>query len=51
MEGFQQRLTENSYFRQEEFIFADCDRSKRVRVAALLSKAAAFAAMTTTPGG
>ncbi|WP_455581907.1 acyl-[acyl-carrier-protein] thioesterase [Dysosmobacter sp.] len=43
MEGFQQRLTENSYFRQEEFIFADCDRSKRVRVAALLSKAAAFA--------
>ena len=34
---------ENGYFRQEEFVFADCDRNKRARVAALLSKAAAFA--------
>ena len=34
---------ENGYFRQEEFVFADCDRNKRARVAALLSRAAAFA--------
>ena len=34
---------ENGYSRQEELVFWDCDRNKRVRVAALLSKAAAFA--------
>ena len=43
MESFQQKLMENGYFRQEEFVFADCDRNKRARVAALLSRAAAFA--------
>ena len=42
MKDFQQILTENSYFRQEELIFADCDRNKRARVATLLKKAAAF---------
>lgn len=40
---FDQVLTENSYSRKEELVFADCDRNQRVRVAALLSKAAAFA--------
>ena len=43
LKDFQQKLMENGYFRQEEFVFADCDRNKRVRVAALLSKAAAYA--------
>ena len=43
MKDFQQKLMENGYFRQEEFVFADCDRNKRARVASLLSKAAAFA--------
>lgn len=43
MKDFKQSLTEDSYSRQEELTFADCDRSKRVRVAALLSKMATFA--------
>lgn len=43
MQDFKQKLTENSYTRQEELIFWDCDREKRVRVAALLSKLAAYA--------
>lgn len=43
MDALQQRLTENSYFRQEELIFAECDRSRRARVSALLSLAAAAA--------
>ena len=43
MEAFKQALTENSYFRQEELTFWDCDREKRARVAALLSKLGAFA--------
>jgi len=43
VESFKQRLTENSYFRQEEFTFADCDCHQRARVSALLSKAAAYA--------
>ncbi len=43
MEDFKQRLMEDGYFRQEELVFADCDRNKRVRMAALLSKAGAFA--------
>lgn len=34
---------ENGCSRQEELVFWDCDRNQRVRVAALLSKAAAFA--------
>ena len=40
---FKQVLEENGYTRQEELAFADCDRSKRIRVGALLSKIAAFA--------
>ena len=40
---FKQTLTENSYSRQEELIFADCDRNQRARVASLLSKMATFA--------
>ena len=40
---FKQILEENSYTRQEELVFADCDRNKRIRVGALLSKIAAFA--------
>lgn len=43
MEDFKQRLLENGYFRQEELVFWDCDREQRVRIAALLSKMAAFA--------
>lgn len=43
MEPFKQALTENSYSRQEELVFWDCDREKRARVAALLSKLGAFA--------
>lgn len=43
MNDFKQRLTENSYFRQEELVFADCDRNQLVRVSTLLSKAGAFA--------
>lgn len=40
---FKQCLTEDSYTRQEELGFWDCGPDKRVRVAALLSKAATFA--------
>ena len=43
MENFKQELYENGYFRQEELVFWDCDRNQRVRVAALLSRLAAFA--------
>ena len=43
MEDFHQKLEENGYFRQEEFIFADCDRNMRARVSSLLSRAAAYA--------
>ena len=43
MEDFKQSLTENSYTRQEELVFWDCDREKRMRMAAILSKMAAFA--------
>ena len=43
MMDFKQILTENSYSRQEELVFWDCDREKRARPAALLSKMAAFA--------
>ena len=43
MEDFKQNLTENSYSRQEELTFWDCDRDQKARVAALLSKMAVFA--------
>ena len=43
MGPFDEILTENSYSRKEELTFADCDRHKRARVSALVSKAAAFA--------
>ena len=43
MKDFKQNLTENSYFRQEELGFWDCDRNQKARVAALLSKMATFA--------
>lgn len=43
MRDFKQTLEENGYTRQEELTFADCDRNKRVRAAALLSKVASFA--------
>ena len=43
MEDLKQRLMEDGYFRQEELGFWDCDREKRVRVAALLSKLGTFA--------
>jgi acyl-ACP thioesterase len=43
MEDFKQELTENSYFRQEELVFRDCDRNKKARIAALLNKVACFA--------
>lgn len=43
VEPFYQSLTENSYTRQEELTFADCDRNKRARMAALLTRMAVFA--------
>ena len=42
MQDFKQILTEDSYSRQEELVFWDCDRNKRVRIATLLSKVGAF---------
>lgn len=39
---FKQVLTEDSYMRQEELTFADCDRNQRVRMASLVSKVASF---------
>ena len=43
LESFHQELTEESYSRQEELIFAECDCRRRARVGTLLSKAAAMA--------
>ena len=43
MDSFKTKLTEGSYFRQEELTFADCDRNKTARVPALLRKAANYA--------
>lgn len=43
MDSFKTKLTETSYFRQEELTFADCDRNKNARVSALLRKAANYA--------
>lgn len=35
-------VTENSYIRQEEIIFGECDRNEKVRMAGLLGKIATF---------
>lgn len=40
MDSLKITLTENSYSRQKELTFADCDRNKNVRIAALLRMAA-----------
>ena len=42
MKDFKQILTENSYIRQEELIFGDCDRNENLRMSALLGKIASF---------
>ena len=42
MEDFKQVLTENSYIRQEEVSFGECDRNERIRMAGLLGKVASF---------
>ena len=42
LEDFKQILTENSYIRQEELIFGECDRNENVRMAGLLGKVASF---------
>ena len=42
MEDFKQVLTEDSYIRQEEVIFGECDRSEKIRMAGLLGKVASF---------
>ena len=43
MENFAQQLIDISYSRETEVVFSDCDRNKRMRVAAMLTKAAIFA--------
>lgn len=43
MNDLKQGMTENSYFRQEELTFWDCDRNKNMRMAAILSKVATYA--------
>ncbi|MBE6963688.1 MAG: acyl carrier protein [Ruminococcaceae bacterium] len=42
MQDFKQELTENSYIRQEEVAFGQCDRAERMRISALLDKVASF---------
>ena len=42
MEDFKQILTENSYIRQEEVIFGECDRNEYLCMAGLLGKVASF---------
>ena len=42
MKDFEQSLTENRYSRQEELTFWDCDCNKKMRMATILSKMAAF---------
>ena len=42
MKDFKQILTENSYIRQEELIFGECDRNENLRMAGLLGKIASF---------
>ena len=43
MSDLREVLQENSYLRQKQLIFADCDRYQRARVSTLLSIAAAVA--------
>lgn len=43
MDYFAQQLTDISYSRETEVVFFDCDRNKRMRVGAILTKAAIFA--------
>ena len=43
MSDLKEILQENSYMRQHQLIFADCDRHQRARVSTLLSMAAAVA--------
>ena len=43
MSDLKEILQENSYMRQHQLIFADCDRYQRARVSTLLSMAAAVA--------
>ena len=43
MSDLKEILQENSYMRQQQLIFADCDRYQRARVGTLLSMAAAVA--------
>ena len=43
MSDLKEILQENSYMRQQQLIFADCDRYQRARVSTLLSIAAAVA--------
>ena len=42
MKDFKQSLTEDCYSRQEELTFWDCDCNKKMRIATILSKMAAF---------
>ena len=42
LQPFAQHLYENGYSRQEELTFRDCDRNKKMRVAAILGKMAVF---------
>lgn len=43
MGNFTQKLTENSYSRETEIVFSDCDRNKRMRISAMLARATIFA--------
>ena len=47
MSDLREVLQENSYLRQKQLIFADCDRYQRARVSTLLSIAAAVAGAGT----
>lgn len=42
MEDFRQIVTEDSYIRQEEVGFGECDRNENARMSAILNKVAAF---------
>ncbi len=43
LHDLRQRLEPDSYFRQEELTFADCDRNRNARIATLLEKVGVFA--------
>ena len=43
MENFVQHLTDISYSRETEVVFSDCEKNQRMRVAAMLAKAAIIA--------